>query len=76
MWLASGLRLPESEDELAVFRKLQAIADNNWKPSTSQLTRIMGLKSLPSSHRFERYGFRFFRAGKNGSETAWRVRKL
>lgn len=75
MWLASS-QPPEPEDDLAIFRKLQSLSDNNWKPSTSQLARMMCLKSLPPGDEFERYGFRFVKAGKNGSETAWRVRKV
>ena len=64
------------EDDLAVFRKLQELADNDWRPSTSQLTQMMDVNSLPSGDSFERYGFRFSKAGKNGTETAWKVEKL
>jgi len=66
----------EPEDDLAVFRKLQELADNDWRPSTSQLTKILDLASLPGGEDFERYGFRFVRAGKNGAETAWKVEKV
>ncbi len=63
-------------DDLAVFRKLQELADNDWRPSTSQLAQMMGVNSLPTGNQFERYGFRFIKAGKNGTETAWKVEKL
>ena len=63
-------------DGLAVFRKLQELADNDWRPSTSQLTQMMGVNSLPTGNQFECYGFRSIKAGKNGTETAWKVEKL
>ena len=37
---------------------------------------MMGVNSLPTGNQFERYGFRFTKAGKNGTETAWKVEKL
>lgn len=60
---------------LSRFEQLQAIADNDWRPSTSELADILGLNSLSGS-KFERYGFRFTRAGKNGAQSAWRVEKV
>lgn len=59
---------------LSRFEQLQAIADKDWRPSTSELADILGLNSLPSAS-FERYGFRFTRAGKNGAQSAWKVEK-
>ena len=59
---------------LARFEQLQAMADHDWRPSTKELADILGRSSLPGSS-FERYGFRFTRAGKNGSQTAWKVEK-
>lgn len=50
---------------LSRFEQLQAIADNDWRPSTSELAEILGLTSLSGS-QFERYSFRFTRAGKTG----------
>lgn len=73
--LANMQQPPQPEDDLAVFRKLQELADNDWRPSTSQLCKILGLSAL-SDHEFERYGFRFIRSGKNGAESAWKVEKL
>lgn len=60
---------------LSRFEQLQAIADKDWRPSTSELADILGLLSLSGS-KFERYGFRFTRAGKNGAQSAWRVEKV
>ncbi|MBW4462437.1 MAG: hypothetical protein KME47_19680 [Nodosilinea sp. WJT8-NPBG4] len=60
---------------LSRFEQLQAIADNDWRPSTSELAEILSLTSL-SGATFERYGFRFTRAGKNGSQSAWKVEKI
>lgn len=60
---------------LSRFEQLQAIADHGWRPSTSELAKILGLASLSGS-TFERYGFRFTRAGKNGAQSAWKVEKV
>jgi hypothetical protein len=60
---------------LSHFEQLQTIADHDWRPSTSELAKILGLKSLPGK-QFERYGFRFTRAGRNGAESAWKVEKI
>lgn len=60
---------------LEVLRGLQEVADNNWWLSTSQLAQVMGLRSLPPGE-FERYGFRFVKVGRNGTETAWKIEKI
>lgn len=66
---------PAPINPLARFEQLQAMADHDWRPSTRELADILGLSSLPGP-TFERYGFRFTRAGKNGAQTAWKVEKL
>jgi hypothetical protein len=66
---------PALPNPLSRFEQLQAIADNDWRPSTSELAEILSLTSL-SGATFERYGFRFTRAGKNGSQSAWKVEKI
>ena len=60
---------------LARFEHLQALADHGWQPSTSELADILGLKSL-GGKQFERYGFQFTRAGRNGQQSAWRVERI
>jgi hypothetical protein len=66
---------PTPPNPLSRFERLQAIADHDWRPSTSELADILGLNSLSGSP-FERYGFRFTRAGKNGAQSAWKVEKV
>lgn len=61
---------------LGKLRGLQELADQGWWLSTSQIANVLELKSLPGGPSFERYGFRFVRAGKNGAETAWKIEKL
>lgn len=73
--LANVQRPVVQPDRLAVFRDLQAIADHDWRPSTSQLCEILELSSI-TGNEFERYGFRFTRQGKNGTESAWKVEKI
>ncbi|HEY9880090.1 MAG TPA: hypothetical protein V6D29_16665 [Leptolyngbyaceae cyanobacterium] len=57
------------------FEQLQAIADNDWRLSTKELATLLGLQSL-STRQFERYSFRFARAGRNGALSAWKVEKM
>lgn len=65
---------PAPINPLARFEQVQAMADYDWRPSTKELADILGLASLPGPS-FERYGFRFSKAGKNGAQTAWKVEK-
>lgn len=73
--LLGTFQTPPPPNPLERFEQLQAIADHGWQPSTSELAAILGMKTL-SGQQFDRYGFRFTRAGKNGSQSAWRVEKL
>jgi hypothetical protein len=73
--MAAATSPPPPPSPLARFEQLQAIADNDWRPSSSELADILGLSSL-SGQQFERYGFRFTRAGRNGQQSAWKVEKL
>lgn len=61
-------------DPLANLRQLQEACDRGWLLSSSQLAPLLGRKTLPSKD-FERFGFLFTKAGKNGSESAWRVER-
>ncbi|MBD2019255.1 hypothetical protein H6F43_03540 [Leptolyngbya sp. FACHB-36] len=61
-------------DPLANLRSLQEACDRGWLLSSSQLAPLVGLKNLGSKD-FERFGFKFERAGKNGAEAAWKVQK-
>jgi hypothetical protein len=72
--LSNQQALPPA-NPLTRFEQLQAIADNDWRPSTKDLSEILGLSSPPGPS-FERYGFRITKAGKNGAQTAWKVEKL
>ena len=66
----------DKQEFLEKLRTIQEIADNDWLPSSSELAAILDLKSLPSGPSFERYGFQFSKAGRNGPETSWRIKKL
>lgn len=61
-------------DPLANLRALQEACDRGWLLSSSQLAPLVGLKNVHGK-AFERYGFKFVKAGKNGSESAWRIEK-
>jgi len=61
-------------DPMVNLRSLEEACDRGWLLSTSQLAPLLGLKSL-NGKEFCRYGFRFTRVGRNGSESAWRVGK-
>ncbi|KAM3093220.1 hypothetical protein ACKFKF_29795 [Phormidesmis sp. 146-12] len=62
-------------DPLEKYRRLQEVADAGFLLSSSDLAALLDRKSMPG-HEFERYGFKFCKAGRNGGETAWRIEKL
>ncbi len=64
------------DDTLHMLRALQELADNDWRLSSDQIAHTLELKALPSGDSFERYGFKFSKAGKNGTQTAWKIEKL
>ncbi len=79
---AGAIAKPELEkpfsidDTLHMLRALQELADNDWRLSSDQIAQTLELKVLPSGDSFERYGFKFSKAGKNGTQTAWKIEKL
>lgn len=60
---------------LARYELLDKAAERGWQLPTSEIAELLGTKSV-SGHEFERYGFRFIRAGKAGAESTWKVEKL
>ena len=72
--IATRLSDLKPDDSLANLRTLEEACRNGWLLSTSQLTRLLGLKSL-NGKVLTRYGFTFRRAGRNGMESAWQVTK-
>ena len=63
-----------TSDPLASLRVIQETSDRGWRLSTNQLAPLLGLKNLPGK-TFSRYGFRFTRCGRNGSQSAWLIEK-
>jgi hypothetical protein len=68
-------QLPPLADPLANLRALQEACDRGWLLSSSQLSPLVGLKSLHGKE-FDRFGFKFVKVGKNGAESAWKVEKV
>ncbi|MGD1904767.1 MAG: hypothetical protein ACFB0C_02100 [Leptolyngbyaceae cyanobacterium] len=62
-------------DPLTRYRQLEEIVANGWLLPTSELAALLDASNL-SGQTFERYGFKFTRAGKAGSESTWRVEKV
>jgi hypothetical protein len=60
------------------IRFLEDAFTHRWLLSTSQLAELIGLSpmTLARMHECDRNGFQFVRAGMNGSEIAWEVKKL
>ena len=73
--LATPQKPATEHKPLERFEQLQALADNDWRPSTSELASILGVKTL-SGKVLERYGFRFKRVGRNGAQSAWKVERV
>jgi hypothetical protein len=60
-------------DPLAGLRSLDEAAEKRWLLSSSQVKALVG--TAPSGDSFNRYGFVFVKAGRNGRECAWRINK-
>lgn len=70
--IATALR-PTSEP-LAHLEQLEKAVVNNWLLSSADVKRVIGVQ--PKGERFTRGSFMFVRAGKIGSQAAWRVVKV
>jgi hypothetical protein len=70
-------RLTPSPDPLVKLRSLEEACQNQWHLSTSDLALILSLSvnTLGRYKSFKRYGFKFTKSGRNGTETAWRITK-
>lgn len=62
---------PAAPDTLALQAQLQRIYDNGWTATTSQLQQILGTRPTEGSC----YGFHLVKAGRQGRQTAWSVKK-
>lgn len=74
---ASAQQLAQSlspRDPLANLEALERAAANNWHLSTSQVRELIG--TVPSGEKFDRYGFIFWKAGRNGKERAWKIGRV
>jgi hypothetical protein len=60
------------------IRFLEDAHTHRWLLSTSQLAELIGISpaTLARMQECDRNGFQFVRAGMNGSEIAWEVKKL
>lgn len=67
IWAIAQRQADPVADPLHRYRQLEEIAHKDWLLSTSDLVAILGVKPRAE---MEREGYRFLRAGKNGSETA------
>jgi len=73
--LAKAISGQQAEpDPLIKYRQLEEIAAHGWQLPTNELADLLGLKTL-SGDTFERYGFRFERCGRAGSQFTWKVVK-
>ncbi len=70
-------RLTPPAQRLNHLRSLEEAASYRWLLSTSDLSALLKLspRTINRQQSFERYGFIFTRAGRNGTEIAWSVNK-
>ena len=68
---------PAPVDPIAHIRALEDAFQNNWVLGTSELAQLLKIapKTLARHEKLERYGFVCVRAGHNGSELGWKIRK-
>jgi hypothetical protein len=69
------IQTPQPVDPMANLRALEEAYQNRWLLSSSRLASLLELKGLPREDSFQRHGFTFTKAGKNGAELAWAVMK-
>ena len=64
-------------DPIAHIRALEDAYQNQWILGTSELAQLLKMtpKSLARHTSVRRYGFLCERAGRNGTELAWKIRK-
>ena len=70
-------RITPPAQRLNHLRELEEACKNRWLLSTSDLSALLKLspRTINRQQSFERYGFIFNRAGRNGTEIAWSVNK-
>jgi hypothetical protein len=61
---------------LSHYDELERAYEKGWLLSTSELAPLLKMAPGSITKDFERSGFRFVKAGKNGRESAWRVLKI
>lgn len=68
----------QSSDPLAHLDALERAAKHRWLLGTTELANLLKIttRAVSRHQNFDRYGFKFSRAGLNGSETAWLVEKV
>ena len=66
-----------STDPIAHIRALEDAYQHNWILGTSELAQLLKIspKTLARHEKIERYGFACERAGQNGTELGWKIRK-
>ncbi len=74
---ALATRMVPPAQRLNHLRSLEEACQNRWLLSTSDLSMLLKLspRTINRQQSFERYGFFFTRAGRNGTEIAWSVNK-
>ncbi len=74
---AIATRITPPAQRLNHLRELEEACQNRWLLSTSDLSALLKLspRTINRQQSFERYGFIFNRAGRNGTEIAWKVNK-
>ncbi|NJR37755.1 MAG: hypothetical protein HC781_01615 [Leptolyngbyaceae cyanobacterium CSU_1_4] len=66
---------PFYEALAAKLQFLETCAAKGWQLSSSDLRSVLGLASTPSCISFQRYGFSFIAAGRQGRQLSWRIEK-
>ncbi len=74
---ALATRMTPPAQRLNHLRSLEEAASYRWLLSTSDLSALLKLspRTINRQQSFERYGFIFNRAGRNGTEISWSVNK-
>lgn len=71
----ADVNLTSQAATLSHYEKLEKAHEKGWLLSTSELAELLKLSPGSIQREFERGGFRFIKAGKNGRESAWKILK-
>ena len=70
-----SIREATESEPFGRYQWLDRVAERGWLLPSSELATLLGCNSVPTKD-FERFGYRFTKSGKSGSENTWKTEKV